>query len=50
MTPTGLLRVGRRRLRLVVVIYALLAALLVTLPAALAQPRGRSTHPISDRR
>jgi hypothetical protein len=44
MTPTGLLRVDRRHLRKVALLYVLLAVLAVGIPAALAQPRGESPH------
>lgn len=48
MTPTGLLRVDRKHLRIVAVLYVVLAALAVAVPAALAQPRGESPHHISE--
>ena len=49
MTPAGLLRVGRRHLRRVTVIYVLLAGIAIAVPAALAQPHSNSAHLTSER-
>ncbi len=48
MTPTGLLRVERAHLRKVAILYVLLAGIALAVPAALAQPRGESPHPIPE--
>jgi hypothetical protein len=45
MTPTGLLRLGRRQLRLVTAVYLVIAGIALGAPALLAaQPRGDSSH------
>ncbi len=48
MIPTGLLRVVRRRLRVVAMLYVVLAIGALAIPAALANPRNESRHPTSD--
>lgn len=48
MKPTGLLRVERRHLRKVAVLYVVIAAIALAVPAALAQPRGESPHHMSE--
>ncbi len=49
MTPTGLLRVGRRNLRIVTAVYLVIAGIALGAPALLAaQPRNDASHPIPE--
>jgi len=44
----GMVRAERTHLRKVAVLYVILAVAALGIPAALAQPRGASPHPIGE--